>query len=73
MFAFRPILQKRIISFTRMMRLTYLILGLSLATLGYAITCYECTGSNGLCSSQSDNGNAQGCNSGSKCWVEHGK
>ena len=59
------------------MRITYLILGLSLVTLGHAIYCQQCSGSNGLCSNEYDNGGGTYCDSGTifdsgdKCWFEH--
>eukprot|EP00093_Oithona_nana_P005473 05473.XXX_155754_155469_1 [CDS] Oithona nana genome sequencing. len=53
------------------MRLTYLILGLSLVTLGHAINCYQCSGTNYQCLSEADNGSTRTCSSGNKCWFEH--
>ena len=54
------------------MKVTYLIVGLSLVTLGQAIRCYQCSGTNGLCSSEADNGSGSSCyNSGEICWFEH--
>merc|ERR1711884_511422 len=58
--------------FLRKMKVTYLIVGLSLVTLGQAIRCYQCSGTNGLCSSEADNGSGSSCyNSGEICWFEH--
>ena len=55
------------------MKLFQLLLICVLMTLSQSMNCRKCSGSDGLCSSESDNGYQFSCNSVEKCWFEHGE
>ena len=67
---------KRLVQFRWLhwnMRLFQLLLICVLMTLSQSMNCRKCSGSDGLCSSESDNGYQQSCSSAEKCWFEHGE